>query len=101
MKTLSQRIDEHQQTQSTIGKFGSWHQDSAARCLDLVASVIEPEIAARVAAEIARLREALRKVEAILYVNAPSDHYRALYPDAPDPCRNTKGIHIGIVRGDS
>ena len=49
MTTLAERLDTHQQTQSTTGKFGSWHQDSAARCLDLVTSVIEPEIAARVA----------------------------------------------------
>ena len=49
MTTLAERLDTAQQQQSTTGKFGSWHQDSAARCLDLVASVIEPEIAARVA----------------------------------------------------
>ncbi|OGT59723.1 MAG: hypothetical protein A3E01_04480 [Gammaproteobacteria bacterium RIFCSPHIGHO2_12_FULL_63_22] len=55
MKPLAQRIDEHQQTQSTTGKFGSWHQDSAARCLDLVTSVIEPEIAERVVGDTKRL----------------------------------------------
>ena len=75
MTTLAERLDAHQQTQSTTGKFGSWHQDSAARCLDLVTSVIEPEIAARVAgleAEVAKWKAAAE------YANARLDAGRRI-----------------------